>query len=305
MKNTALEIHRWKMNARRSARGLGDRAYLLLNRQAPARSIPDFAIIGAMKTGTTSLHNYLDTHPDVYMTYVKEPGLFLDASPYMQANPYIRSRADLERLTFRGYNSQRVIGESSTHYTEAPTLGAETPQRMRDRAPDIKLVYMLRNPFDRILSHYWHCVDLNIYSEGIDSVLAMDGTFLERSRYYYQLSRYLEHFDRSRFHVLLLEDFKKDRIGTLNAVFDFLGVGPLPADAPAPERQYNQSVSRTQGQNAAAKLSPASYRALIEPIEKDVAELERFLGRSLDQWDLSAKRWSTSTAQPLQKQPVS
>lgn len=294
MSDSALHIHRLRLRARRAVQNLSDRAYLALHKTPPKRTRPDFVLIGAMKTGTTSLHNHLGDHPDIYMTYVKEPGFFLDHPPYMDANPYVRTRERLERIAFRGYSGEPLVGESSTYYTEAPTLGAEAPRNMHAEVPDIKLVYMLRNPLDRVVSHYWHCIDLGIYDEGIDSVLAKDTTFLERSLYHYQLSRYLDYFPADRIHLVLFEEFKQDTTAVLNGICRFLGVDPLPADAALPSKQYNRSVSRAQGANATAQLSPASYEALIGPLKEDLAQLEQFLGRSLDLWDLSPERWCTA-----------
>ena len=87
--------------------------------------LPNFLVIGAMKAGTTALHNYLTQHPDIFMTYVKEADFFLNHSPGLAKSPFFGSRDKLIHLMLRGYSDEPLLGESSTTYTEAPTLGAE------------------------------------------------------------------------------------------------------------------------------------------------------------------------------------
>jgi hypothetical protein len=287
-----LVSRRVRLQAMQSLRALSDRVYLATHNGHVHRHVPDFAIIGAMKTGTTTLHNYLDGHPDIYMSYIKEPGLFLDDTPAFDRYPHLNSMDELTRVAFRGYSGQKLVGESSTYYTEAPTLGNEAPANMKKHAPDIKLIYMVRNPLDRIVSHYWHCIDLKIYSEPIDEVLRKDSTFLERSLYWFQLSRYVEHFARDHVHVVLFEAFKKDAARELRGIYEFLGVDPASAEIPTGDKVYNKSLSRTHAGKNASKFGRASYEELIGPIRDDVAGLAAFTGLDLPSvWNLTPNVW--------------
>ena len=287
--NAQLAWHRARLRMRSDVKSLSDRAFLAFGDGAPADLQPTFVVIGAMKTATTSLHRILDEHPDVYMTYVKEPGLYLDDPQFMRQNPFVGTRERLHKLTFRGYKGEPIIGESTTEYSELPTNGAEAPARMAELAPHLKFVYMLRNPLDRIFSHYLHCLDLGIYDEPIDDILRRDGTFLERSLYAFQLSHYLKHFPRERFHLIVFEEFRKDSSEVINSIFRFLGLTPPPAPIQT-TRQLNRSVSRNQFPSTQV-LKPATYERLMAQIRTDVSSLETLMGRSLGLWDLSPERW--------------
>lgn len=259
------------------------------------RTMPDFLIIGAMKAGTTSFHHYLNQHPDIFMTYIKEPGIFIDCPPYLEQNPYIKSRDELIKLMLRGYSQEKLIGESSAYYTEAPTLGLEAPKNIKEQAPNMKFLYLLRNPLNRIYSHYIHCLELKIYDEDLHTILAKDRTFLECSLYYYQLNRYLEEFPKEQFKIIILEEFVKDHRAGLREIFGFLGVNADIEIAPT-LKKYNKSIIKTRFSKDDSKLSKEMYSQLITPIKEDITELEKFLDRSLDFWDLSEEKWCKKEA---------
>lgn len=287
--NMQLARHRARLRIRGDLRSLSDRAYLSFRAPVPAGLQPTFVIIGAMKTATTTLHRILDQHPEIYMSYVKEPGIFLDEPQVLRDKTFIGSRERLHKLTFRGYKGEAVIGESTTQYSELPTNGAEAPGKMAQAAPHLKFVYMLRNPLDRIFSHYVHCLDLGIYEAPLDAVLQHDRTFLERSLYAFQLSNYLQHFPRERFHLILFEEFREDSVPVLNSIFDFLGV-ERPATAIVAEKRLNRSVSRAQFRDTRV-FARETYERLMAEIRADVRSMEETMRRSLELWDMSPERW--------------
>jgi hypothetical protein len=290
----ALYVKQSIRTLRRIAVNMTDRAYLRFSAGEPQLRMPDFAIIGAMKAGTTTLHDCLAQHPDVFMTYVKEPSIFMKESPWLEQNTFIGTQERLLQLMMRGYKNQRLVGESSTTYTEAPSVGSEVPQNFLKKCPDMRFIYIVRNPLARIVSHYLHCVGLGIYAESMDEVLAHDRTFLERSLYFTQLSRYLTLFPREQFLVLLFEEFVRDPAGSLREICQFLGVdeGPI-------SRMHLQQSNRTLVPAAVrvqnSQFSSADYARLMGAIADDVAQLEAFLGRSLSCWDLSEDRWCRAT----------
>ena len=287
--NLQLTRHRARLRIRNDIKSLSDRAFLAFGEAPPAALQPTFVVMGAMKTATTTLHRILDQHPEIYMTYVKEPGIFLDEPQFLRENGFVGTRDRLHKLTFRGYKGEEVIGESTTQYSELPTNGAEAPAKMAQSAPHLKFVYMLRNPLDRIFSHYLHCLDLGIYDEPLDAVLQRDNTFLERSLYWFQLTHYLQHFPRERFHLVLFEDFRKDSAQVLNSIFSFLGVS-MPERPIEATKSLNRSVSRNRFPDTRV-MSRVTYGRLMEAIRKDVAQLEGWMGRSLEMWDMSPERW--------------
>lgn len=106
-------------------------------------TIPDFMIVGAAKSGTTSLYQNLNSHPDVLMATPKEPLFFEDE--YERGINYYRSRY------FREYSGQSRVGEARVANLFLPFV----PARIKQQLPDVKLIAILRNPVDRAYSHWW------------------------------------------------------------------------------------------------------------------------------------------------------
>jgi len=126
-------------------------------------TLPTFMIIGAAKSGTTSLMRYLAQHPDVFVPTAKEPNYFMLSG--QQDNPvgpapahilrhmiYNWSYADLDRYTglFDDAGAAKAVGEGSVRYLYSPLA----PTRIRDMLPDTRLVVILRDPVARLYSHY-------------------------------------------------------------------------------------------------------------------------------------------------------
>lgn len=277
------------INIRRQLIRGGDLLYLAVGPNPPEKRDPDFLIIGAMKAGTTFLHDCLAGHPEIFMTHIKEPSWYLD-EPLPVKRGMVRSREALRKLMFRGFKNQISVGESSTAYTEAPTIGCEAPGNIHRLAPDMRFVYIVRNPFGRIVSHYLHCVELGIYTQPIIEVLAKDATFLERSLYAGQLERYLEFFTKERFQVVIFEEFTREPARHLAALCRFLEVSDEPA-ARLHSRHQNKSVVSDVFRNQHARLDFETHARLLAPIQADTARLEEFLGRKLDLWDFSPEKW--------------
>jgi hypothetical protein len=179
--------------------------------------LPNLFVIGAAKCGTTSLHHYLDSHPDISMSSVKEPGLF-------SFTPWEERIAEYGPM-FRP--DARIRGESSTRYTYYPNVQG-IPQRIASRVPDARFIYMVRDPIDRAVAHYTQQYASVMEQRTLDSAirdLDQPGNFyVAPSRYATQLERWLEVFDRERIMVIDHLDLLRRRAETVNAVFRFLGV---------------------------------------------------------------------------------
>jgi hypothetical protein len=177
--------------------------------------LPNLIVIGAMKCGTSSLHHYLSLHPEIFMSAEKELNFF-------------------ERSWDRGlpwYEAQfsepaAVRGESSPNYTKYPRHGRETPERMHSVVPDARLIYLVRDPVERILSHYVDALAFGRVSRPLVEELAgPEGEhFVNTSRYFMQLSRYLDFYERSQILLLTSEELKTQRQAALQRVFRFLQV---------------------------------------------------------------------------------
>ena len=199
--------------------------------------MPNFFVIGANRAGTTSLHEYLGQHPEVYMSPVKEPNYFAPKSPEEralwpdQSTPIATLEAYQE--LFAGVAGETAIGESSTVYLTS----AAAPELIRAAVPDARLVAVLRNPADRAFSDYclhrsWGTEDLS-FADAVAAELDHEGPVGGRMRGYVltgfygrSLTRYLEHFERDRLRVYLYEDLVGDPAALLHDVFGFLGLDP-------------------------------------------------------------------------------
>ena len=118
---------------------------------------PNFLVIGASKCGTTSLWHYLDQHPSVYMSPVKEPMYFCSddyvAAPgdrhYFMQEHAVRSPGDYLAL-FSQRSAEPMAGEATTAYIADPAA----PARIHATLPDVKLVAVIRHPAERAYSEY-------------------------------------------------------------------------------------------------------------------------------------------------------
>src|SRR5918997_468574 len=116
-------------------------------------TLPNFLIIGAMKSGTTALYYYLEQHPQIYMSPVKEPNFFCSGGQEgWESKSVTRIRA--YQYLFKDVSDEKAIGEASHCYLYEPQAVA----RIQEHLPDAKLVAILRNPVDRAYSHFLHMV---------------------------------------------------------------------------------------------------------------------------------------------------
>ena len=181
-------------------------------------ALPTFLIIGAAKTGTTSLHAYLADHPEVTMSSNKEPMCF--------EPPHWVARLD-EYVGLFGERPQAVRGEASTAYAAYPWV-PEIPDRVQTTIPEARIIYVVRDPIPRTLAHYaqnlWDRFPVRPFDELMDDLEDPMNMPVWCSRYATQLSRWLERFPRE--HVLVLEQrsLLVDRRATLHRVFEFLGI---------------------------------------------------------------------------------
>lgn len=191
--------------------------YNTLNPKKEKGRLPDFLIIGAMKCGTTSLHDYLGKHPDIFTSKIKEIHYFVD-SKYQ--------KYDLDWYKAQFVTNKKIAGAAPQNYTKSHNKYYQNiPPRIKQYLPEVKLIYILRDPIERYKSHILE----NYYGDPPDDIyynLESDH-YLKTGLYYMQLQAYLPYFPLEQIHILTLEDLKEDRLNTLNKVFRFLGVKEL------------------------------------------------------------------------------
>jgi hypothetical protein len=149
---------------------------------------PNLFIIGAAKSGTTSLHHHLSAHPDIFMSEPKEPGFFVPEIDY-----YPRDEGWYLGL-FRDGADARYRGESSTHYTKLPVYPGVVDRMAGFLQAPPRLIYLMRDPVDRAISHYWHNVRKFEEHRAIVEALRERVDYLAFSHYRMQLEPYVERF---------------------------------------------------------------------------------------------------------------
>jgi len=179
--------------------------------------LPTFIIIGAMKTGTTSLAAYLGAHPGVFMSTPKEPNFF---------SRRWDKHGDRHLPWYEGLFERAVDipcrGEASVSYTMAPRFEG-VPERIAHLIPDVRLVYLVRNPVERIRSMYVNAVGNGDTRLSLREVVEQDPIYLDFSRYAAQIERYLDHFARDQLLILSSERLRDDRARVVEEVLDFVG----------------------------------------------------------------------------------
>jgi Sulfotransferase domain len=205
------------MVARARERFASETRHLQRRRRRARRhgALPNLIVIGGLKCGTTSLHHYLNLHPQISMSRPKELNFFVaelnwDLGPEWYASHFDRSAP--------------VRGETSPHYTNVPSFEG-VAERMHSLIPDARIVYMVRDPIDRMLSHYLHNLGAGYEPRPLEQALEAPGaTYMPRSRYAMQLEPYLERFDRDRLLIVANEELANQREPTVQRVFEFCGV---------------------------------------------------------------------------------
>jgi len=203
-------------------------------------TLPNFLVIGAQKAGTTSLYHYLDQHPQIFMSPVKEPGFFaLENKEINFCGPgdsqeyrYVVNDLSSYKKLFEGKANEIAIGEATTWYLYSPLA----PKLIKDYVPKAKLIAVLRNPVDRAYSAFMHATR-DGYEEVSDFGQALEKEdwriqnnwgylwhYKHMGFYASQIKRYLNYFDRNQLKVYLYEDLDNNPIDLLNNIYDFLNV---------------------------------------------------------------------------------
>jgi hypothetical protein len=186
------------------------------------RILPNFLIVGAAKSGTSSLWHYLRAHPDVFVPSQKEIYFF-------DRDPVFKRGIDWYASLFAEAGSKKAVGEATPSYIASPAA----PERMASIVPNARLVAILRNPIDRAYSHYLHtryyAWERASFAEAVARERsAPEGSewpyYLLFSRYLPQLERLAKHFPREQILVLLLDDLQRDPVQAFKTLCGHLGI---------------------------------------------------------------------------------
>lgn len=221
---------------------------------------PNFFVVGAGKCGTTTLYHFLNQHPDVYMSPIKEPNHFctdfkpeefseenkaIERSKNINIEKYVNGPMDVSRfgyfvtnpvhykLLFKNVKNEKAIGEISNAYLFSEVAA----QNIKNEVPDAKIIIILRNPVERLISHY----KANIrdgrailpFMEEINNDYnkprkgwKISAGYYEQGLYYNQVERYIRTFGKDKVKIFWFEELIKDPAKVAHDLFSFLDVDP-------------------------------------------------------------------------------
>lgn len=183
--------------------------------------MPSFVIIGAMKCATSTLHDQLERQPGVFMSDPKEPCYFSDDEVYAKGESWYLA-------LFEDAPPGALCGESSTHYTKLPTY-PRTVERMKALLPDLKLIYVMRHPIDRLVSQYIHEWSERTISGPLEVAVRQCPRLIDYSRYALQLRPYLDAYGHMNVLPVFLERIADQSQSELERVCRFIGYESKPS----------------------------------------------------------------------------
>lgn len=275
------------------------------------RPVPDFIIIGRQKCGTTSLASWLADQPEVFFSQPKEPHFFA-------RNAVWKRGLDWYATLYRGAAADQLTGEGSQSYTH-PDLCEIAAERIHRTLPDVRLIYAVRHPVERIRSHYRHMRIWGDEKGALADVLRRpDSEPIQHNMYFQCLTPYIERFEREQILVVRMDDLVDHEASGWSAVLDHLGL-PLreqPRTAtnvsatralyrspmrllrhldyerrlawvPAPLRRIGKRLTRSRGASFQRMLEESSApfpEGVLAPVWEDIARLELWLGVAKPLW---------------------
>jgi hypothetical protein len=251
-----------------------------------ASDLPGFLIIGAQRSGTTSMFHYLSKHPDIFMPPCKEVH-------YFDLN-YDKGIDWYKNFFVSNLHEEKLVGEASPYYIFHPLVA----QRVARYLPWVKIIVLLRNPVDRAFSHYKHSRKLNLeYIESFEEAIMRESeridnekmkiifkqvddsesfrnfSYLNRGLYYQQITKWLQFFPLKQFCFIKSEEFFSNTTEVCVKVCQFLGVVEF-------------VVSKFEPQNVGTKatISPHLKSKMKSYFEDDLQSLSQLLGEKFV-WD--------------------
>ena len=267
------------------------RFYCLIS--SPLHVLPDFYIIGTQKGGTSSLYDYLTTHPSIEPCYTKEPSYF---DRYFERGLHwykINFPFKIHKFIATNiFKNNFVTGEASVRYLDHPFA----PQRIKEITPNAKFIILLRNPISRSFSHYSRVKgndreDLSfreaflnesnrtqedfkkIYTNPLyyaDSYFTY--SYFERGIYVDKIKRWMDVFPKEQFLIIQSEEFFKNPSKIYNDVLEFLGLDPFSVE----EFKIKGKVNKNRS------IDDEFRNELVEYFKPHNKRLYDFLGKSFD-----------------------
>ena len=177
--------------------------------------LPHFMIIGAMKSATSTLQDQLIQQSGIFMCDPKEPNFFSDNDQYIKGMNWYTA-------LFDNFPDGALLGEASTHYTKLPTY-SETVTRLNKHLSDIRYIYVMRHPIDRLISHYIHEWSTGNYKCDINEAITRYPELVDYSRYSMQLEPYFKMFGKCNVMPVFFDRLITHSQSELDRVCEFIG----------------------------------------------------------------------------------
>lgn len=179
--------------------------------------LPNFIVIGAMKSGTTSLCHQLSLHPEIFFSEPKEPSFFSNDDIWARGLPWYKAHFD-------SVSTERAVGEGSVNYSKLMEF-PRSSERIRDvLGSGLKIIYIVRNPFEQIRSKWMHMRVAGMTDKDFRRAVLEDAHFIDSANYLLQLEQYRHFIPDEQIKVLFFEDYMLSPSEVLRDCFVFLDV---------------------------------------------------------------------------------
>lgn len=260
-------------------------------------------VIGAAKSGTTAISSGLALHPDICFSNPKETQFFSDTE--------WRFKIDSYKKFFKESNLP-IYAEGSTNYTKHPHFNLDVHKDLHEYNPHLKLIYIVRNPIDRIISHYVHAYNRGYETNpNINEAIFSNPIYTDISRYYYQISKYISVFGKNQVKLVFFDDYTANPQSIFDEIFDFIDVSNITVDIKKlnENKSFNKKIIHYKYDNhktffdklkkifmiiyfnvkgsrlkSKPQLSQESREKLLEILNSDIKNLEKLTGKNLSHW---------------------
>lgn len=200
----------------------------------------DFFIVGAGKSGTSAMHDYLRKHPDIYMPFKKEINFFGSDLIWINGRKDVIARSPIKvhLARFNGWQGEAIVGEASAGYL----LSECAPAEIHNFNPEARIIIMLRNPVDAMYAAFYQnrfggqepLSDFaaalaaeadRLRGHNLPRLARLQQSICYRTAYTYsdKVARWLETFGHKQVHIILYDDFKRDTASVYRDTLTFLG----------------------------------------------------------------------------------
>lgn len=251
-----------------------------------ANTKPNFLIIGAAKCATTALSSMLDQHPQAAIVQGKEPNFFSGDRIYARGWAWYQS-------LYSHCQGRLAIGDASTSYSRI-RYHPQTVARILAHAPDVKIIYMVRHPIERMVSAYVEHLATPGVSHvfgSINEAVKHQPMIVDSSRYWEVFDHYRQHFDESRIRIVWFEEFVRDTGQVFAEVCRFLGVDDDVVISLPKEKQNSRENALVRVRQLGrgnlqidTEWEPATQQWVLNQIADDNRRFLEYFGRPLDYW---------------------